>query len=154
MTTNAGTARWGGRSMARSRRVIAAVALLFLGAIERPGAAGADEGEILVVRLVHPDRQAAAILRLFDGEPVPHPAAALALWKAAAPLRNLGKPLEAAITLFNPEMTSEWRMMDDARLSLNWDKAAGRFGWHAAIPRMMARSRRQSQPGGSLTVPP
>ena len=86
MTTNAGTARWGGRSMARLRRVIAAVALLFLGAIGRgPSAAGADEGEILVVRLVHPDRQAAAILRLFDGEPVPHPAAALALWKAAAP---------------------------------------------------------------------
>ena len=36
-------------------------------------------GEPLVVRLIHPDRQAATVLRLFDGCAAPHPAAARGL---------------------------------------------------------------------------
>ena len=36
----------------------------------------ATSGEPIVVRLIHPDRQAAAVLRLFEGCAAPHPAAA------------------------------------------------------------------------------
>jgi hypothetical protein len=34
-----------------------------------------DAGEALVVRLVHPERQAFKVLKLFDGSRAPHPAA-------------------------------------------------------------------------------
>ena len=43
-----------------------------------------EVGESLVVRLVHPERQAVQVLKLFEGSRAPHPAAALAAWKRAA----------------------------------------------------------------------
>ena len=59
------------------------------------------------MRLVHPDRQAAEVIGLFAGARVAHPAAALAGWKRSARDPNLlGKTLEAAIAMFNPEMAS------------------------------------------------
>src|SRR5208337_5695065 len=59
----------------------------------------ATSGEPIVVRLIHPDRQAAAVLRLFEGCAAPHPAAALAAWKRSTRDPNqLGKPLEAVIS--------------------------------------------------------
>ena len=63
------------------------------------------DGPEVVFRLIHPDRQAAAIIQLFEGCRAPHPAAALAAWKRATRDPNqLGKPLEAVISFFNPEM--------------------------------------------------
>ena len=90
----------------------------------RGGEPDLDPGDMLVLHLVHPERQAEAVLKLFDGARLRHPAAALAAWKAAArPPRELGKPLEALIALFNPEMCGEWRVMDGTRLAVNWDEA-------------------------------
>ena len=40
-----------------------------------------EKGMPLLVRLVHPDRQAAEFLRLFEGSRTTSPAAALATWK-------------------------------------------------------------------------
>ena len=102
----------------------------------RCSAAVADEGDILVVRLVHPEQQSAALLKLFEGAPARHPAAALASWKAVARSpRDLGKPLEALIALFNPEMAHEWQVMHGAKLVANWDPARGRPTWYALVPR-------------------
>ena len=95
-----------------------------------------DVGETLVVRLVHPDRQAAQVLRLFEGSRAPHPAAALAAWKnAARETGQLGKPLEAVIAFFNPEMASEWRLLHGAELIVNWEEANGTPRWYAIVPR-------------------
>ena len=102
----------------------------------RGGEPGGDPGDMLVVHLVHPEVQAEAVLKLFQGARVSHPAAALAAWKSAArPPRELGKPLEALIACFNPEMSGEWRVMDGARLAVNWGAASGRPAWHALVPR-------------------
>ncbi len=72
-------------------------------------------GEAIVIRLDRPDRQAAAVIGLFDGARAAHPAAALAAWKRASG-GDLGKALEAAIALFNPLMSPEWRAFDGATL--------------------------------------
>ena len=82
--------------------------------------------DAVVMRLVHPEKQAALVLRLFEGACVPHPAAALSAWKRSTrdPGR-LGKPLEAVIALFNPEMAPEWRVLDDAELRLDFSAADG-----------------------------
>ena len=47
----------------------------------------------------------------------------------------LGKPLEAVIAFFNPEMATEWRTMHQAELVVNWDQTHGRACWHAIVPR-------------------
>src|SRR6516165_5383798 len=61
------------------------------------GPAREDSGpevEALVVRLVHPERQAAAWIRLCEGARAHHPAWALAAWKRASGNPDvLGKPL-------------------------------------------------------------
>ena len=92
--------------------------------------------ETLVIRLVHPERQAAEVLSLFEGSPAPHPAAALAAWKRATrdPDR-LGKPLEAVIALFNPEMAREWGVLHEAELRLDFSAAGGKPRWYAVVPR-------------------
>src|SRR5262249_40831861 len=104
-----------------------AIALLLaaaLCAVARGGSPG-DE-ETLVVRLNHPERQAAQILKLFEGSRAPHPAAALAAWKNAARQPDqLGKPLQALIAVFNPEMANEWRLMHGAELIVNWNPVTG-----------------------------
>ncbi len=98
-------------------------------------AGGGEADDILVVRLVHPDRQSAALLKLFEGTRAKHPAGAMAAWKSApGPARDLGKPLEALIAFFNPEMANEWRVMHGARLFVNWDAARGRPAWNALVP--------------------
>jgi hypothetical protein len=93
-------------------------------------------GETLVVRLVHPERQAAEVLRSFERAPAPHPAAALAAWKRATRQPGqLGKPLEAAIALFNPEMAREWAVFHGAELRLDLGGPAGKPRWRAFVPR-------------------
>jgi hypothetical protein len=95
-----------------------------------------SDGETVVIRLVHPERQAADVLKLFDGARAPHPAAALAGWKRATRHPNqLGKPLEAVIAMFNPEMAQEWRVMDDAELCLDLGSVDGKARWYAIVPR-------------------
>ncbi len=95
-----------------------------------------DDPPTLTVRLVRPEQQAAEILRMFEGARAPHPAAALAAWKRATPdLAILGKPLEALIAAFNPEMVPEWRVLDQAELRIDLNAADGRTRWHALMPR-------------------
>ena len=94
-----------------------------------------DDRHTLSIRLVHPEQQAAEILRLFEGARAPHPAAALAAWKRST--RDpaiLGKPIEALITAFNPETAREWRVLDGAELRLDLNAADGRPRWHAVVP--------------------
>src|SRR5690348_1695363 len=81
------------------RVVTLAIVHLVLGGLPRLAAGGepATEGEVLVARLVHPDRQAAEVLRLFEGARWSDPAAALAAWKQQSPESGLSKPLEAVI---------------------------------------------------------
>jgi len=68
-------------------------------------------------RLDQPQVLAARVNDLFRGSKVPHPAAALSAWKRATRGDDrLGKPLEAAIAFFNPEMAREWRCLDGATL--------------------------------------
>jgi hypothetical protein len=91
--------------------------------------------DALVIRLVHPERQAADVLRLFDGARAPHPAAALAAWKRAThDPAQLGKPLEAVIALFNPDMVPEWRVMHAAELSVDLGASDGARHWFAVVP--------------------
>ena len=92
-------------------------------------------GEPLVVRLIHPDRQAATVLRLFDGCAAPHPAAALAAWKRSTREPDqLGKPLEALISFFNPEMVREWSVLHEARFELGFDSETGSRRWRLTVP--------------------
>jgi hypothetical protein len=95
-----------------------------------------DEDAPLIVRLVHPDRQAAEVLRLFEGSRAPSPAAALTAWKRATSYPGqFGKPLEAVIALSNPDMMREWRVFHDAELHLDLDPADGSTRWFAIVPR-------------------
>jgi hypothetical protein len=95
----------------------------------------ATSGEPIVVRLIHPDRQAAAVLRLFEGCAAPHPAAALAAWKLSTREPDqLGKPLEAVISFFNPEMVREWSVLHEARFQLGFDPETGSGRWRLKVP--------------------
>jgi len=95
-----------------------------------------EPGEALTVRLVHPERQAARVLSLFEGARSPHPAAALAAWKRATRDRGqLGKPLEAVISFFNPEMIPEWRVMDGAQIGVDLSDLDGKPRWFGVVPR-------------------
>jgi hypothetical protein len=95
-----------------------------------------ERGNGLQLRLVHPDRQAARVSMLFEGARSPHPAAALAAWKRATRDPNqLGKPLEAVISFFNPAMTPEWLVMDGAQIGFDLSAADGRPRWFAIVPR-------------------
>ncbi|MGO9467113.1 MAG: hypothetical protein ACLQVF_23470 [Isosphaeraceae bacterium] len=95
-----------------------------------------SECDALTVRVIQPDRQAAQLIKLFEGSRAAHPAAALAAWKRATrdPLQ-LGKTLEAVIALANPEMVSEWRIFDQAELRMNLGPNDRTSRWHALVPR-------------------
>ena len=104
--------------------------------ISRVQGGESPDGPEVVFRLIHPDRQAAAIIQLFEGCRAPHPAAALAAWKRATRDRNqLGKPLEAVISFFNPEMVREWRVLHEAKLQLGLDPDTGKPRWSMVVPR-------------------
>ena len=95
----------------------------------------ASEGDVLLARLVHPDRQAQEVLKLFEGARWRDPAAALADWKRRSPANGLGKEVEAVIALFNPEMAREWSCLDEAELRVGVEPATGALGWSVLIPR-------------------
>jgi hypothetical protein len=86
--------------------------------------------------VIHPDRQAAQLLKLFEGSSAPHPAAALSAWKRATrDPAQLGKTLEAVIALANPEMVREWTIFHQAELRMNFSRFDGALGWHCVVPR-------------------
>jgi hypothetical protein len=100
------------------------------------GGEPAAEGDVFVARLVHPDQQAAEVLRLFEGARWRNPAAALAAWKQSTrDSISLGKPAEALIALFNPEMIAEWRSLDGAELRVAVNPSSGELGWFTLVPR-------------------
>jgi hypothetical protein len=104
-------------------------------AISARGADGRDDGPSAVFRLVHPDHQAAAVLKLFEGSRAPHPAAALAAWKRATREPNrLGKSTEAVISFFNPEMIPEWKVLHGAECRLGIDPDKGTRLWSLVVP--------------------
>src|SRR5580693_2171249 len=79
----------GGPMRQRHGRIVVGLAMVMAAVGGFPGRAAVggtiDEKDALVVRLVHPDRQAAEVLRLFEGARWRDPAAALAAWKQSAP---------------------------------------------------------------------
>ncbi|MHB1558644.1 MAG: hypothetical protein ACYC61_14395 [Isosphaeraceae bacterium] len=98
---------------------------------------GVDPWAAFVVRVVHPDRQAAEVIRLFEGARWADPAAALAVWKQAQPAspdRPMNKPAEAIIAMFNREMVPEWRAFDGAELRIAVGADGGALHWFARVP--------------------
>ena len=90
----------------------------------------------IVVSFVHPERQAAAVLRLFEGSRAAHPAAALVAWKQATRHpQQLGKRLEAVISFFNPDMVREWAVLHEARLELDLDATTAAPRFRMFVPR-------------------
>lgn len=127
----------GGRRAFVRLGMIAGVAAGLLG---RRAVAGddLDPGVAIVVRVVHPDRQAAEVIRLFEGARWADPAAALAAWKQARPAaadRPINKPAEAIIAMFNREMVPEWRAFDGAELRVAVGADGGVLHWFARVPR-------------------
>jgi hypothetical protein len=123
----------------RTPQVVAVLTLTVLGIVVPASANNEDEtttaGDALVIRLVHPDRQAAELLKLFTGARAAHPAAALAAWKRSARDPNqLGKPLEAVIATFNPEMAREWKVLHEVELRLGFGANDGKARWYAVVP--------------------
>lgn len=99
-------------------------------------AAEGPEGQpdAFVARLIRPDRQAAEILRLFDGARWSHPAAALSAWRTRSPQTGPGKAIEALIASFNPEMVREWRSMDGAEVRIGMAPSTGEVEWAVLVP--------------------
>jgi hypothetical protein len=117
-------------------RMTVAVAGIGMIAIGKAGGESPAADDTLVIRLVHPDRQASEVLKLFAGARVAHPAAALAAWKRSNHDPNLlGKPIEAVIAIFNPEMAPEWRVLHEAELRIDVGATDGRARWYATVPR-------------------
>jgi hypothetical protein len=111
---------------------------LAMAVAERPASAGddLDRGPSAAFFLFHPDRQAAALLGLFEGSRAAHPAAALAAWKRVTSQPNqLGKPTEAVISFFNPEMIPEWKVLHGAEYRLGFDLDEGKLRWSLVVPR-------------------
>lgn len=75
------------------------------------------------------------MIGLFNGSPAPHPAAALASWKLASrEPERLGKPLEAVLASFNPEMAREWSAFHGARLGLGFRPEIPGLCWNLFVP--------------------
>lgn len=123
------------RKVGVSASVCAAVLALWIA----PAAVAVDPDAseaAISIRLAHPEAQLERILKLFEGAKAPHPAAALAAWRRATRDPNgLGKPLEALITLFNPEMKREFALLDGLSGELRLGKDGGPSEWFVRIPR-------------------
>jgi hypothetical protein len=90
----------------------------------------------ITVSFVHPERQAAAVLRLFEGSRAAHPASALVAWKHATHNpQQLGKRLEAVISFFNPEMVREWAVFHETRLELDLGASTAGPRFRLFVPR-------------------
>ena len=103
-----------------------------------------EEKDAIVVRLIHPDRQAAELLGLFEGGRGPSRRSVDVGSGRHRPAGQLGKPVEAIIALFNSEMIAEWRTIDGAEFRAGLDPASGGPGSFALIPGTTARWPRGS----------
>ena len=119
----------------RILQVVAVISVLGILPWRAAGGEPTSPDEAFVARLVHPERQADEVLRLFRGARWSDPAAALAAWKTQRPDAGLGKLAEAVIALFNPEMAREWRSLDKAEIRIGLDAGTGELGWSGFIPR-------------------
>ena len=91
------------------------------------GAEAPDCGPSATFRLVHPDRQAAAVLKLFHGSRAPHPRRRSRRGSGRRARRiSSASPLEAVISFFNPEMIPEWKVLHGAEYRLGFDHEKGR----------------------------
>lgn len=117
--------------------IVAAAAFCLVWLIGAPGVL-AEEPELkpaMSIRAIHPDRQAAAVIELFEGARAAHPAAAMAAWRRATGRHDaIGKPLQAVAALFNPEMVPEWRSLHGARFDLANRGEGGGLAWSFAVP--------------------
>jgi hypothetical protein len=124
-----------GRSDAMTtRRLIPRMVLLgvVLGFSSAAVYAQGERPSALTVRLIHPERQAAEVLRLFEGSGAKSPAEVLSRWKTVAQEPAiLGKPLEAVIAMMNPEMAAEWRVFDQMQFRA---EGTGSGHWFAIVP--------------------
>ena len=94
-----------------------------------------DNAEPLIINVLHPERQGAEVLRLFEGSRAASPAAALSAWKRSVGNGGqLGKPLEAVIAMFNPEMVRESRVLDGSEVQIGFDPDGGSPRWFAIVP--------------------
>ena len=105
--------------------------LVIFGQVARGGTA--EDGEALIVRLVHPDRQAAEVLSFLRARANTPPRHWRRGRKGPINRARSGSRSEALIAFFNPEMTREWRALHAAELCVNWDDAVGRPRWHAIV---------------------
>jgi hypothetical protein len=108
---------------------IALLAALFVPDGEAPA------GPALTIRLVRPQVQGQQFLALFEGAPMPHPAAALAAYKRAL-MGNTGlnKAVEGGIAALNPDMLAELATLDNATFRFA-PAADGRLAWSVVVPR-------------------
>jgi hypothetical protein len=101
-----------------------------------PGCVVEERGEspALSVEIYGLDRQWNEVIRLIEGTGFPHPAAALSSWKRQGSHEPpLGKPLEALIASFNPDLTPELKSLDRARFEFGYGPN-GIPRWWSAIP--------------------
>ena len=95
-----------------------------------------DEPAAIVLQPVKPDVQLERLIALFEGSRAASPAAALAQWrKSRKNATSLGKGLEAAIAVLNPEMVAEVKPLDGSEIVVDFDVASGEPHWFAAFPR-------------------
>jgi hypothetical protein len=95
----------------------------------------APAGPALTIRLVKPQVQGQRFLALFEGAPMPHPAAALAAYKRAL-MGNTGlsKAVEGGIAALNPDMLAELATLDNTTFRFA-PASGGRLAWSVVIPR-------------------
>lgn len=95
--------------------------------------ARAEPPATVTIQLIRPDEELGKVLEWFQGARARHPAAALAAWRhATGSPEGLGKTTEALISLFNPDMVSEFRAFDDAEIVLGW-RPPGEPYWQACL---------------------
>lgn len=125
------------QSSARLAPLIGALAVM-LALCPASMTARAEDPELkpaLVVRSIHPDRQAAAVIDLFQGSRAANPAEAMAAWRRATGRHDaIGKPLQAVAALFNPLMVPELRPLHGAEFGLISTGGAPGFRWGLIVP--------------------
>ena len=89
----------------------------------------------ITVRAVRPDRELAALLRLFEGSRTASPAAALSAWKRASrEPKRLGKVGDALLATLNPAMVREFESIDAAEVTFSLAPGSDRWRWRAWFP--------------------
>jgi hypothetical protein len=110
------------------------LALSLVATADPPPPEPADRPPALIAHASGLDRQLEAILELFEGARAPHPAAALASWRAATGSHDApSKAAQALIALLNPEMVRELRALNDAEAVVRIVPEG--LSWWAVFPR-------------------